>query len=715
MQAIIVIGDIDVDQVESKIKTLFADIPKPIDAAERIYFPVSDNVEPIVGISTDKESTSTQLMVFFKHDVMSKENKASVQGLLCNYFRQIGSAIMNERFNTIVQKSNPPFIYALGEDGMFFVAQTKDAWMTFGISQEGDIKRTLTAITEETERVKRFGFTFSEYERAKINVLKRYENAFNERDKEKNINYAREYASHFTKGGYIPGIEVESQLISQMAQEIPLEVVNQQIQSIIGDTNIVIALTCPEKEDLTYPSREELLAWFNEAKNAELTVLEDDAITEPLIAELPQAGKIISTTQDEKFGTTNYTLSNGVKVVIKTTRFKDDDIQMVAVSPGGTSHFPITEGANIKLYSSVVNLGGLGNFSNIDLRKMLAGKKVSVAPTINVTTEGFGGNSSVNDLETMFQLIYLYFTAPREDQDAYLSFMERIGSQLKSQEAEPTVALIDTLQQALYGKNPLTSRLRSSDLEKVNHQTIIDWYRDRYKDASDFTFIFVGNIDAGTAKPMIEQYLGALPSTDRKESFLPVDLSFKEGNYKNTFEKEVQNPKAHVVNIYTGIVDYNLKNHIELSMLSQMLRILYTEKIREDEGGTYSVSVTGNISEYPKGQMMLQISFDTNAEKMLHLNNIIINEFKNMAEQGVRIEDFAKVKEFMLKKQSENEQENNYWRAVLLQYYNKGYDSYTDYVKTLNAVTPDDIQAFAKKIIDRQNEKIIIMNGVKTK
>ena len=713
LQGIIVIGDIDVDQVEQKIKSLFSDIPKPVDPAERIYYPVPDNVEPLIGISTDKEATNTQVMVSFKHDVMPHEAKATLQGLLSDYFSQIGIAMINDRFNEIVEKPNPPFIYAMGSDGQFIVAETKDAWTAFGIAQEGDIKRTLTSIVEETERVKRFGFTPSEYERAKINVLKRYEVAYNERDKQRNSHYAREYVTHFTIGGYIPGIEMEYNLLSQITPNIPLEAINQHIQSMIGDTNIVIAITGPEKDGLVYPSKDELLAWFKEAQSAELTAYEDNAIVEPLMAELPKPGKITATEEDSKFNTVNYTLSNGVKVVIKTTTFKDDDIQMEATSPGGSSLFPLTEATNIKIYSSIVDLGGLSNFSNIDLRKILAGKSLSVTPIINVTTEGFTGNSSVKDFETMLQLIYLYFTAPRMDQDAYQSYLERVGSQLKSQELEPSIALVDTLQHVLYGDNPLRERFKFSDLDNVNYQTIMDWYKDRYKDASDFTFVFVGNIDPQTSKPMIEQYLGALPSINRKETFVPVELSIKKGNYESIFKKAVENPKATVVNIYSGTTNFNLKNNIKMSILSQILNIVYMEKVREDEGGTYGVGVSGQISEYPKGQLVLQISFDTNAEKMLYLNNIVFDEFKNIAETGPRSEDFDKVKEFMLKKHTENEQENGYWKNIILQYYRAGYNGYTDYEETLNSVTPDDIKAFAKDVINQGNLKTVIMDGVK--
>ncbi len=715
LQGIIIVGDIDVDQVEAKIKTLFADIPKPVNPAERIYYSVPDNARPLVGITTDKEATSTQIFTFFKHDVMPREKKATIQGLLYDYITQVGSGMINDRFNEILEKPNPPFLYAAEQDGKFLVSETKDAWTAFGVAQEGDVKRTLTSVVEETERVKQFGFTLSEYERAKINVLKDYEDAYNERDKQKNINYAHEYVEHFTMGGYIPGIEMEYNLINQIAPNIPLQAINGQIQRLVGDSNIVIALMGPEKEDLVYPSKDELLAWFKEAQTAKLAAYEDNTITEPLIAQLPEPGKIVSTVEDHKFNTVNYTLSNGVKVVIKTTNFKDDDIQMEATSPGGSSHFPIKEAANIKAYPGIVDLGGLSDFSNVDLRKMLAGKTISITPVIDVTTEGFRGNSSVKDLETILQMIYLYFTAPRQDEDAYNSYKERMGSQLKSQEAEPSIALVDTIQYILYGNNPLKSRLKSSDLDKINYQTIMDWYKDRYKDASDFTFVFVGNIDAQTVKPMIEQYLGALPSIKRKETFVPVDLSVKKGNNEIVFKKTVQNPKATVIDVYSGTLDYNLKNNVELSMLCQILDIVYTEKVREDEGGTYGVNVYGRVVEYPKGQLVLQIAFDTNSEKMLALNDIIFKEFKNLSEQGPRPEDFAKVKEFMLKKQKENEQENGYWKSVILQYYRTGYNGYTDYVKTLNGITPDNIKALAKNILGQGNLKTVIMDGVKAR
>ncbi len=713
LQGIIIIGDIDVDKVEAKIKTLFADIPKPVNPAKRIYYPVPDNKEPLVGIVTDKEATNTQLMVFFKHDITPEEQERSMVGLVQHYINQVMSSIVAERFNAMTEKADPPFIYAMGRDGRFYVADTKDAWMTIGVAKEGEVKRTLTALVTEVERMKKFGFTVSEYERAKTNVLKSYENAYNERDKQKNNNYAEEYVEHFVRGGAIPGIENEYQWINQMAPNIPLEAINNEVKQLIGDENIVISLVGPEKEGISYPSNEELLAWFKEAQNIPVEPYKEDAIDKPLIEKMPKAGKVAATTKDAVFGTTNYQLSNGVKVVIKTTNFKDDDIQMEATSPGGSSHFPESEAANIKVYSSVVDLGGLSGFNTIDLRKVLAGKKVGVDPTINVTNEGFKGFSSVKDFETMLQMIYLYFTAIREDQESFQSYMVKTKDMLKSQEAEPSIALVDSIQKILYQSPARISRLKVSDLDKVSYPTIMKWYKDRYKNAGDFTFVFVGNIDPEIVKPMIEQYLGALPSINRKETFVPVNLSFKKGSYETIFDKKVENPKATVVDTYTGNLEFGLVNNVKMSMLSQILRIVYTEKVREDEGGTYGVGVSGYISEYPKGQMMLQMSFDTNAEKMLKLNDIIKAEFKSMAEQGPRQEDFDKVKEFMLKKFKENEQENGYWKSIILQYYRSGYNGYTDYLKVLNAITPNDIKVFAKSILDQKNEKTIIMNGVK--
>ena len=713
LQGIIIVGDIDADQMESKLKSVFADVLAPVNPAQRIYYDVAENIEPLVGAVTDKESTRTLVEIDFKHKPLPREARGSIQGLIINYLNSIASLIFSERFSDLTQKANPPFIGAQSRNGEFLAAKTEESWSSVAVVKNNDVETALKTLTRELMRVKKYGFTESEYERAKSNHLTLMENAFNERDKTKNSAYANEYVDHFLNGGYIPGIEVEYHTVKAVSEEVPVQVVNQYIEGLIGDKNIVISLMAPEKEDVTVPAKEQLLTWFNEARNEDIQALEETASNEPLLTELPKGGKTVSETQDKIFDATVLTLSNGVKVAIKPTKLKADEILMGATSPGGSSLFPESEMINVQLYNSISGIGGLGKFSQTELNKALAGKKVQVRPAIGLTYEGFTGSSSVKDFETMLQLIYLNFTAPRIDEEAYQSTVARIKSQLENMEANPEIALQDTLLKTLYADQNRHFRLKAGDLDKANYQTIEKWRKDRYADAGDFTFVFTGNMDLETAKPLIEKYLGSLPSIHRKETFAKVNENYRPGPIKSAFDREVQNPKANVVDIYWTHFDYTLKNRIETNMLQQILRIVYTEKVREEEGGTYGVSVSGNISNYPEGQSMLQIYFETEPAKSGYLNKIVHGVLQDMAEDGPREVDFNKVKEYMLKKQQENEQENSYWRGVMLTWYRQNHNEYTDYVKTLNAVTPADIREKVQALLDSKNAIEIIMTGVK--
>jgi zinc protease len=713
LQGLIIVGDIDPEQIENKLKALYVDHPAQTNPAERINFEVADNDEPLVGIASDKEATMTSVSIDFKHKPLPRELKGTLAGFMMNYLNSITSDIMRERLSELTQQANPPFITAFVMNTLFASTATEESLMGSAYVKGDEIETGLKTIVREIERVNKYGFTAAEYERAKTNQLTLYESAFKEKDKTQNSRYANEYVSHFTRGGYIPGIEAEYNMVSSIAPNVTVDVVNKYVQELIGDKNIVIRLTAPEKEGVVLPTKENLLKWYNEAKSEDIQAPKADAANEPLLSEIPTGGKITSVSRDEKFGATVYTLSNGVKAIIKTTTFKDDEIILSATSPGGSSHFPESEDANIQLYSSVAGLGGLGKFSQTDLRKTLAGKNVYVNPSMSLTYEGFTGRSNVKDFETLLQLIYLNFTAPRTDEDAYQSFITRIKSQLESQEANPEIALTDTLLKSLYANQIRNKRLKTADLSKANYQTIMNWRKDRYADASDFTFVFTGNIDAEASKDLITKYLGSLPSIKRKESFIPIKDNFNSGIIKKPFQQKMENPKATVIDNYWTTLEPTLKNRIEIDMLQQILRIVYTEKVREDEGGTYGVSVSSSISNYPKGQTLLQISFGTQPGKEGYLNEIIHKEFQNMTKEGPRQEDFNKVKEFMLKRQQEQEQENSYWSSTITNFYRYGYDSYTDYVKTLNTITPADVQTKAKAIIDTKNLIEVVMVGVK--
>lgn len=709
LQGIIVVGDFDLDEMEQKVKALFSPIKLEEERAERVYYPVPDNKEPLVAVATDKEARSTQIMLFYKHDPLPEELKNTQMGYITTYLLNAASSMMNQRFEEITQKPDAPFTSAYAYDDDYFVAKTKDAWTVVAQSAEDKIDVALAAMIRETERVKKFGFTASEYEVARTNILKSLENSYNNRDKQRNSSYSQEYVRAFTDGEPIPGIEFEYQFMQALVPNIPVEAINMTLQQLISDENIVIAVTGPEKEDLVYPSDEELLSVINSVKAEEIEAYAEQVIDEPLIATPPTPGKIVKEEQNEAMDATIWTLQNGIKVILKNTDFKDDEILMTATSTGGYSQYAVQDPVNSRIMGSVMNLGGVGNFSATDLPKVLAGKTASVRPSISLTTQDFNGSSSIKDFETMMQLVYLYFTAPRKDADAFKSFIQRMETQLKNQEAEPMVAFSDSINNAIYGNNPLTNRIKLSDLAKVDYDRIMEMFKQQFRNPGSFTFTFVGNVDAEKVRPVVEQYLASLPGEEVKGEFIKVPMSFNEGKSVNVFKREMQNPKASVFNAVTGNMERNMKNQILMSMFDQILDIVYTEKIREEEGGTYGVSTGGAISRYPEGQTVLQIMFDTDPEKKDHLNTIILKELEGIAVNGPRESDFIKVKEYMNKSFNENLKENRYWRNILDQLYFYGEDMHTGYIDAVNAMTPKDVQEFTAELLKQGNLKTIIM------
>ncbi|MCW1735348.1 M16 family metallopeptidase [Anaerorudis cellulosivorans] len=709
LQGIIVVGNVDVDQVEAKIKNLFSPIELDPNRPKREYYPVPDNEDPIVAMATDPEATRINLMVFYKHDPVPDEVKLSQAGLMVNYINNVVSQMINERLQEIVQKPDAPFTSAYAYDDNYFIAKTKDAWTVVGNSSENKIKDALAAMIRETERMKRFGFTVSEYDRARENMLKSYENAYNNRDKQRNASYTGEYLGNFLNSEPIPGIEYEYEMIQTIASQISVEIINQTVAQLIGDKNVVISVSGPEKEGIAYPTKDELVALFNEVNAEKIGPYQEEISNEPLVPNRPEPGKIRKTEKNEILGTTLWTLGNGMKVVLKSTDFKNDEILMTSTSEGGTSIYAEEDPLNSKVMNQVMTLGGVGNFSVTNLRKVLAGKRAAASPSISLTTQSMNGSSSIKDFETMLQLVYLYFTAPRSDKDAFASYIQRMETQLKNQEADPMVAFSDSVTYALYGNNPMTKRLKVDDLPKIDYEKIMKMYKQSFSNPGSFTFTFVGNIDEEKVKPIIEQYLASLPGTPTKTEFKKIPMNYRKGLVNNLFEREMQLPKASVFNGITGTIDFTQKNRMLMSMLGQILDIVYTEKIREDEGGTYGVYAGGGISRYPKNQSLLQIMYDTDPVKMEKLNAIVLDELKLIAANGPRETDFSKVKEFMRKKYFENIKENNYWLNILDNYYFYGEDDHSNYLKILESITPSDVKIFVKEFLSQNNRATVIM------
>ena len=707
-QGIVVVGDIDVDKIEAKIKKIFSPIKMPDNPAEREYFQVPDNKETIVAIETDKEQANPVAYLCYKHEAIPNEQKGNMDYLVVNYMKSMIENMLNARLNELTQTANPPFIFAQVSDQEFLISKTKDAFTGIVASKEDGIDSAITAIVREIERVHKFGFTASEYARAKADYLRMLESAYNERNKVKNGAYVDEYVRHFIDNEPIPGIENEYAIMNQIVPNLSVEMVNSLIPALVTDSNLVVNVFFPEKEGLKVPSKEEILAAVNKVKAETLTAYEDKVSDEPLISEKPQGGKITKQ-ENGPFGSTILTLSNGVRVILKQTDFKADEIRMRAFSPGGSSLFPNDEIININVMNDVASIGGLGNFSNVDLEKVLAGKKASVSASVGGNTEGLSGSCSPKDFETLMQLVYLSFTAPRMDNDAFTSFKNRLQASLANQEANPMTALQDTLQKALYMGHPRTIRMKADMVDKIDYARIMEMYKDRFKDASDFTFYFVGNIDLETAKPLIAEYLGALPAINRKETFKDTKMSIRKGVYKNEYAKEQQTPTATIVFLYSGKAPYTLKNDILLSFATQVLDMVYTEEVREKEGGTYGVNCFGDLQKYPKEQLLLQIVFQTDPAKKDKLAGIVVDELKKLAAEGPSDVHLQKVKEYMLKKYADNQKENGYWMNNLNDYFYYGMDMTEGYTDIVNSITAKDIQKFVSDLLKQGNEIEVTM------
>ena len=701
-QGIIVVGDIDVDKVEEKIKKMFSPIEMPENAAERKYFPVPDNDEPIIAVAKDKEQQVPIIYLFHKHEAVPDEMKNNMGYLAMNYMTSMVGNMLNARLEELTQKPEPPFIQAFAEDGIYLLAKTKGAFMGLAVAKEDGILTSTEALMTEIERVRQFGFTASEYARAKADYLRALESAYNERDKMRNAQYVNEYVRHFIDNEPMPGIENEYAIMNQIVPNIPVDAINQMVKQLIGEKNIVLSVFCPEKEGMKYPTEAELKAVIDKVKAAKLEAYVDKVSDEPLMKELPAGGKVVKS-EEGPFGSKVLTLSNGVKVVMKKTDFKADEVRMQAFSTGGTSMFDDKDVVQFKLINQVAGLGGLGNFSNVDLDKVLAGKMASASAYVNSLTEGISASCSPKDMETMLQLTYLRFTAPRMDQDAFTSFIGRNKAALANAEANPNTAFSDSINVALYNRHPRAISIKAETLDKIDYSKVMELYKDRFADASDFTFVMVGNIDEATATPLIEKYLGSLPSTKRNEKFRDVNPDIRKGMYENNFTREMETAKSSVLMVASGKCEYTQKNVVMMSMLGQLLNILYTQTVREEAGGTYGVSCNGQLSKYPEAEGVFQIYFDTDPERRPQMVELINKGISDFIAQGPKAEDLNKVKEYMMKTYQQNQKENSYWMGILNTMLWEGVDMNKGYENTVNGISIEDLKKFAKDFFGQEN------------
>ena len=710
-QAIVVVGDVNVDDIEAKIKGIFADLKMPENPAERVYYPIADNKEPIIAIAQDKEQQYGIIYLFAKHEAIPDAAKGDMQYLIIDYAKTMFSQMMHGRMSELAMQPDAPFVEGFINDGEFFLAKTKGAVNGAIIPKEGKEKESVAVLYREMLRAQRHGFTESEYARARAEYLTQIESAYNERAKVKSQRYCKEYVRHFIDNEPIPGIENQYALANQLAPNLPVDLVNQVVASLMSDSNLVVMAMLPEKEGLTYPTDAEIAQLLTSVAAEDITAYVDKVSDEPLIAQEPEGGKVVKV-KEAMYGYKQLTLSNGATVYLKSTDFKADQILMRAASKGGQALYDESEAINLSQLTDVIENNGIGNFNTTDLQKVLAGKKANVTPYIDMYREGVIGNSTPKDFETLMQLTYLQFTAPRLDEEAFASYKSKMKAMLENQELDPQSALGDTLVKEFYNNHPRALNMKAADVEKIDDARILEIYKERFANASDFSFIFTGAIDEAVAIPLIEKYIGGLPTGGKKEKYVDAKLDFQKGQIKNVFEKQMATPSATVYLVYTGKVKYNLKNDLMMSLTKQILDIIYTEEIREKEGGTYGVGTSGTLFRVPKESARLLVMFQTSPELREKLTGMAIDLLNKFAEEGPRQQDLDKVREYMLKKYTENQKENNYWGSQLQNYVIDGLDGCKDYEKILNSITTDDLKKFAKSLLKQGNKIEVSMVGV---
>ena len=711
-QGIVVVGDFDVDEMEAKIRDIFGTIAKPENPAERVYYEVPDNAEPIVALAKDKEQTNAIGMIFLKHDAYPVELRSDLNYLVYDYAVTAAAVMLNDRLAEMVQTQEPPFLMAQVYDGEYFLAKTKSAVNAEFVSSEAGFAKAMTTVYRELLRAVRGGFTATEYERAKAKILAEFESAYNSRDKKKSAEYCREYVRHFIDNEPIAGAENEYALAQQLSAVIPVEAINQMFASLAGQGSLVACGMLPDKDGISYPTDAEMKAMMEAVAAEEIAPYVDQVSDEPLMSELPESGRIVKE-KPSRLGYTEYKLSNGATVYFRHTDFDADEVIMSASSRGGSSLYKDADIPNLKVADELMVEGGIGKFGKTELVKILAGKKVKVKPSISQYSESVSASSTVKDVETMFQLNYLYFTSLRRDEDAFASWKSRTAAALANRESDPMNALVDSLR-ATITTNPLrSSGIKSAELEKVDYDRVLQIARERFANAADFTFIITGAVTEEAVKPLIEKYIASLPAGGKKEKANLKVLDYKPGQNSNSFERGMATPMVTNVFFDFSNAKYTLKNNLAFDLALSSLTVVLLDEIREKEGGTYGIGAYGDLEEGPKGrsQAYMQIVYQTDPEKYEYLNGRVREIVAAFAKEGPAAENLAKGKEFLAKKHKENIAENSYWAGCLADLLETGVDRSADFEAVLESITAEDVRASFAAMLKAANHSEIIMVG----
>lgn len=706
LQAIVVVGDFDVDMMERKIQKLFGKIKAHKNPAERVYYPVNDNDKMIVAIEKDKEQPIILGHLYMKSETTPDSEKNSVKYQREDYINGLITYMLNGRLLEKKQVANPPFMSATVKNGAFFVSRTKDAFSLSISCKQDNVLGGVSVAVGEVERARQHGFTQSELERAKKLYLNAAERQLKMEKDYKNSHYVSQCVNNFLEGEPILTPTYNLQLVKLFDGEVRLDEVNSQVGEIITDKNQVFIMYGPDKDGFVVPSESEIESTVLAAQQKSYDAYQEEQVPATLMAALPAPGKIVSEKPYGKFGVTEIVLSNGMKVYVKSTDYQADQITMSMRGEGGTSVYGDEDIPNFAFLSGSITEAGVGDFTATRLRKALAGKSLKLAPSITSEGQRITGTSSVKDLETMLQLAHLYFTAPRKDSMAFEGMMNRNLSLLKNRNASSKVVYNDSLSATLYDHNVRMAPVTVEIAKKADYNRIFEIYRERFSDASNFNTVFIGKVDMAQLRPLLCLYLATLPSTHKAEKSNKANVpQIVKKNEVVKFVHKQETPLANVSVFYTANVPFSPKNDLVLDMLTRVLQIAYTDSVREEKGGTYGVGVSFNLEKEDNPNALLRISYKSDPKRYEELNPVIYKQLLNIADHGPVASSMDKVKKYLKKQYGQMAITNDYWSYVIWHQLDDDADFDKDYCKMVDNLTASDVQKMAKELL-KQNHRV---------
>jgi len=685
LQAVIVVGDFDQKEMVETIKNKFSAIPKAENPRKKELFDIPNHEETLVEIVTDKEAQIPVSYIFYKHPL---EKSKTVGDYRKSIVENLYNGIINNRLAEKTQLAEPPFIQ--GQSVYTELFGPKSAYLSVAVTQNGKIEEGIKAVLIENERVREFGFTETELERQKTAVLNSMEKSYKERNNQKSINYANEYKRNFlmTQEPF-PGMENENEYFKTFIPGILVDEINKLAEEWITDENRVVIVTAPEIEGTKVPTEQEILTLLEEVKTIEIEPYEDAVSNVPLIEDEPFGSKVSAEKEIEKLDAVEWTLENGATVVFKITDFKDDEILFNAWSLGGNSLYGMEDDISAGLTTDLIGMSGIAGFNKITLDKMLSDKVFGVSPFINQLREGFNGSSSVKDVETMLQMVYLHFTEPRFDETSYKSLMNQYTGILENKSASPEAAFRDTFSVVSANYNERARPMTVELLDEADFSRMKIIGKERFKNAADFKFFFVGNIDVETFKPLVEKYIGGIPSLDERENWVDLNINKPKGVVERLVKKGQEDKSTQYI-VFHGDFDYTSESRVQLDAMSKILSTRLLEVIREDKSSVYSIGAYPSSSKFPVKEYSVTIAYGTAPDKLVELKEAVFEVITEFAKKGPSKDELAKAQEKMLRERENQVRENRFWLSILTNtYYLKSGDfsefgGYENLVKNLS-------------------------------